>query len=99
MARVSLRVTNADNEIVVFLNGLVVYAREQEEDVTFDDVTDLDPYLTSGLNILILVGVNWSAAANYRGALTIGDITQPFSYQKDDAQPGVSWIQTFTIPA
>jgi hypothetical protein len=98
MAKVTLTVTHADNEIAAFINGLVVYAAKQEKDTTLNAVTELDDYLVSGLNILTLVGVNWSEDAHYEGTLFIGNVGQPFSYTSKNAPVGISWIQTFTIP-
>ena len=99
MANVVLSVTRADNEVSAFLNGLQVYDKKTEGNPVLADKVELDPYLAKGLNTLVLVGVNWGGPATYEGSLTIGGITQKFLNQASSTPNGISWTQTFVIPA
>ena len=99
MAKVVLTVTHADNEVTAFLNGLMVYDRRTDGDPTLDDVVALDDYLIQGLNTLVVLGINWGGPANFQGSLTIGSVTQPFSYQAESTADGIAMVQTYVIPA
>lgn len=99
MTVATLNVTHADNEVIAFLNGLKIYDHKTEKDPTLKDSVDLTPYLTSGVNLLVLAGINWGGGANFSGSVVIGDITQPFTFKADSTENGVVWHQTFIIPA
>ena len=99
MANVTLTVTHADNEVAAFVNGLAVYDRKTEGDPALNDVVALDAYLASGLNTLVLVGINWGGPANFQGSLTIGSYVQKIAFQASSTPNGIAWTQSFVIPA
>lgn len=99
MAKAVLTVTHADNEIAAYLNGIQVYDKKTEGNPTFKDVVELDAYLAAGVNTLVLVGVNWGGPYSFSGSVTVGAVTQNFSQSAGSSPNGISWTQTFVIPA
>jgi hypothetical protein len=97
---VKLTVNNADNELAAFLNCIMVYDKKTENNPSFNDVVDLTPFLKSGCccNCLVLVGINWSGPATFKGSLTIGAHVQAFSFTVASSPNGIVWTQVFEIP-
>jgi hypothetical protein len=97
----TLTVTNADNELTAFLNCVTVYDKKTENNPTFKDVVELTPFLKSGCccNCLVLIGINWSGPAMFKGSLQIGSgPPQPFSVTLSNPGNGIVWQQVFIIP-
>src|ERR1700733_14375146 len=93
-----LTVTHADNEVAAFLNGLVVYDKKTEGNPTFNDQVVLDPYLTGGMNVLVIAGTNWGGPATFTGSVTVGNVVTPFNFSVASSVNGMVFNQVFAIP-
>jgi hypothetical protein len=94
----TLTVTHADNEVAAFLNGLVIYDKKTENNPTFNDQIQLDPYLAEGLNVLTVAGTNWGGPATFSGSVTVGSVVTPFSFTAASTPNGMVFNQNFVIP-
>ncbi len=94
-----VRVSHADNQLVIFLNGAVVYDKRTEGDPQFSDTVELTNQLTPGINLLTLVGVDWGGRANFVGNIEIGNDNIPFSFRVDGTpvQAGMIWHTSYRI--
>ncbi len=94
----TLTITHADNEILATVNGVIVYDKKTENNPTLNDQIDLGPYLASGINTLVVIGVNWGGPAAFAGLVSIGSVVTPFSFGAALTPNGVAFTQTFVIP-
>lgn len=94
----TLNVTRADNEVAVFLNGLLVYDKKTEGNPSFNDQVPLDAYLIAGMNVLVVAGTNWGGPATFAGSVTVGAVSTPFNYTAPSTPNGMVFTQVFAIP-
>ncbi|MBC7953695.1 MAG: hypothetical protein H7Z12_17995 [Rhodospirillaceae bacterium] len=95
---VSLIVNHADNELMAFLNGALVYDRKTEGNPGLNDQVQLQGLMQAGSNVLVLVGVNWGGPATFDGRIEAsGNIVIPFSYTAASTPNGMCWNQTFNL--
>ena len=93
-----LTITRADNEILAVLNGAVIYNKATNNNPSLNEKVNLDPFLASGLNLLVLVGINWSGPASFTGTVNISGRDIPFSFSAPATTQGMAFTQTFVIP-
>jgi hypothetical protein len=99
--KIELDVNNADNEVIVLLNGRMPYHKSSSQDPRLNDKVDLREYLQPGQNILYVVGINSYGAtdaakkATSSGALhetapiwPIGIVFFPFSAREYSSGTG-----------
>lgn len=93
-----LTITHADNEILAVVNGAVIYDKTTNNNPSLNEKVNLDPFLASGLNFLVLIGINWGGPATFTGTMNIGGKDIPFSFNAPATSPGMVFTQTFIIP-
>ena len=96
---VKLTVTRADNQIAAYLNGNRVYFKSTNNNPYLNDVTDLTDKLTSNMNTLLIVGVNWGGPYNFTGNLNAFGRVTNWSASENTSQNGIVWSQSFDIAA
>lgn len=89
---------NADNQIVVFLNGSKVYEKSTEGDPSLNEDVNLTGRLKSGRNLLALVGANWSGPWHFKGKVLLKgqDIAE---FDQRGGGNGIVWDTTIEIMA
>ena len=93
----SLIVNNADNQLVVYLNDEVVYNKSHGASSSLTDNVDLTDRLIPGTNSLLILGVNWSGPASYKGGVSLDGAITPWEYHADSPPIGVIWRRLFVI--
>ncbi|NJO04041.1 MAG: hypothetical protein HC880_22325 [Bacteroidia bacterium] len=94
----NLTVTHADNQVVAFLNGSIIYNRSTEGNPTLNDVTPIPVgTLPIGNNLLTLVGVNWGGPYNFQGSIGNATESTPFVSQEGQSANGLIWTQSYII--
>lgn len=95
---VTLKVTRADNEVMAFLNGALVYDRKTEGNPLLNDQVQISGLMQAGANVLVLVGVNWGGPATFEGAIEApGGIVIPFSYTAGGTPNGMCWNHSYNL--
>src|SRR5262245_25747771 len=75
--KIELDVNNADNEVIVLLNGRMPYHKSSSQDPRLNDKVDLREYLQPGQNILYVVGINsYGATDDAKRAHFVGRVTR-----------------------
>lgn len=91
-SKCSLVVTNADNQLVAYVNGIEIYNRTTDGDPTLNDPpTDFSNLLQPGLNTLLLIGIDWGAAYHFAGHIQIDNTKRNFSAQAPSTKGGKIW--------
>lgn len=91
---VVLRINNADNEVAVMLNDLLLYDRKTEHDPTFNNQVELGEILKPGLNYLNVIGIDWSAVFHFKFSLDVnGNNVSSFSRDDKGSPGGTKGIQ------
>ncbi|WP_226383247.1 hypothetical protein [Burkholderia mayonis] len=62
------------------------------------DHIDLTPSLADSLNTLMIVGVDWSGPATFKGTVVVGKIGMPASFTAPSTPNGIVFRQAFVIP-
>ena len=94
----SLTISDADNQIVVFLNGEEIYNKSTIGEKPINEVTDLSSMLAEGDNSLVILGINWGGPSTFKGCLTVNGAVSPFHKMYDASSPkGLLWSDTFVI--
>jgi len=83
---VVLRVENADNELVVVLNDLLLYNRKTERDPSLRDEIELGEILKPGINFLNVLGIDWGHVFHYKFSLDVNG-NNVSSFSRDDSGP------------
>ena len=66
-----LTIRRADNEALVFVNGMKVYRKTTEGAPHLNDQVDLTEYLQPGRNIVLAVAANFTGPSNFDGNLQV----------------------------
>lgn len=98
MAKATLHVTRADNEVSAFLNGIQVYDKKTEGNPALNESVDLTEYLVPGINVIVVVGINWGGPATFSGSVTVGKASTKFHFQANKTPNGIAWTQSFVLP-
>ncbi|WDE03798.1 hypothetical protein SG34_020805 [Thalassomonas viridans] len=94
----SLTISDADSQIVVFLNGEEIYNKSTIGEKPLSDVTDLSSKLVEGDNTLLILGINWGGPSTFKGSLTVNGAVSHFHKMYDASAPrGLLWSDTFVI--
>jgi hypothetical protein len=94
---VTLVVNHADNELMAFLNGALIYDKKTENNPALNDQIQIQSLMQAGGNVLVLVGINWGGPATFDGQIVAGNIVIPFSYTAPNTPNGSCWNQTFHL--
>lgn len=94
---VTLKVTRADNEIMAYLNGNMIYDKKTEGNPLLNDQIQISGLMQAGANELILVGVNWGGPATFEGSVDVPGMSMPFSYTAGSTPNGIVWNRTFNL--
>lgn len=99
MATVKVTIKRADNEIAVFVNGILAYDKKTEGDPALNDVVDISGFLQHGCcNSVVIIGINWGASAHYVGSLTVDASTTSWDFSAPSTVNGMVFDRSFTIP-
>ncbi|WP_035532926.1 hypothetical protein [Hoeflea sp. BAL378] len=94
--RASIRIFNADNQIVVFLNGRYIYSKSTEGDPNFDEDVRLD--LRDGENQVLIVSSNWGGPAHVKYVLSVDEDAKDVVDRRVSNTPnGVWYYQSIVI--
>ena len=98
----SLRVIHADNQILIFLHRTLIYTKSTDYDPMFEDVVDFTSLLITGINGLILVGLNHGGPYNFEVQVDVEGVTTRYGTGGPQAPPppgfGVVWSESIVIP-
>ena len=94
----ALKIFHADNEVLAILNGTIIYDKKTEQNPTLNGQVPLDPFLIAGINVLMVVGINWGGPATFSGAVVVGNVETPFGFTAASTPNGKAFAQTFVIP-
>lgn len=95
--QVILTVARADNQVVVTLNGNIVYDKKTEGDPELNDSVNLTPLLASGVNHLTILGINWGGPAHYKGTLQLDSSIIEWGQYQGNPGTGTTWSRSFQI--
>lgn len=96
--KTTLTISDADNQVVVFLNGEEVYNKSTIGEKPLNDVTDLTNKLAEGENSLLILGINWGGPSTFKGCLSVNGAVSPFNKMFEASAPrGLLWSDTFII--
>lgn len=99
MATAKVTIKRADNEIAVFVNGILAYDKKTEGDPALNDVVDISGFLQRGCcNSVVIIGINWGGVAHYEGSLTVDTSTTAWAFQAASTPNGMVFHESFTIP-
>lgn len=97
IAKVTIK--RADNEIAVFVNGILVYDKKTEGDPVLNDVVDITGFLQHGCcNSVVVIGIDWGGTIHYEGSLTVDNSTTSWAVQGPSTVNGMVFNRSFTIP-
>ncbi|AWK88986.1 hypothetical protein [Azospirillum thermophilum] len=91
MTTVTLKVEIADDQVVAFVNSVQVASISGNDSGTHD----LTPYLSSGDNQILIVGVNTEGRGHYKGSLDINGSSQLFDQSTTNG--GLTWSQKYVV--
>ena len=94
---VVLTINRADNELIALLNGIIVYDKKTDGNPSLNDVVNLTNLVTSGDNILTLLGINWGDEADYAGTLTVDATTTTWGASYKNTANGLAWSDVIHI--
>jgi hypothetical protein len=97
---VTATITQADNQILLFLNGLLIYSRYTDFDPTFNETVDFTARLKGSGDYLTMVGLNWGGPYDF--AVTVNNNGTSTTYGTSGQQQpppafGVAWTDTVQI--
>jgi hypothetical protein len=99
MPTAKVTIKRADNEIAVFVNGILAYDKKTEGDPPLNDVVDISGFLQHGCcNSVVIIGINWGGPAHYEGSLTVDNSTTAWAFQAASTVNGMVFDRSFTIP-
>ena len=91
-SKCSLVVTNADNQLVAYVNGIEIYNRTTKGDPTLNEPpTGFSNLLQPGLNTLLLIGIGGGADHHFAGHIQIDNTKRKFSKQGSSTKGGKIW--------
>jgi hypothetical protein len=95
---VSATISKADNQILLFLNGLLIYSKYTDFDPTFSDTVDFTAQLRGSNDWLTMVGLNWGGPANFAVSLDVNSNVTNYGTNGSIPSPvGVAWFDAVQI--
>lgn len=91
---VTLRISRADNQLIVLLNDNLLYSRKTERDPELRDVVELAEFLKTGDNYLNILGIDWGQVGHYAFQLDINGNRVP-GMIVDDRVPGTMGLSRY----